>query len=58
MSANLKIGDLDEWDSLGQLNLITEIESVFKTRFDGEQLISLNNLIEIQKELANRNLLG
>ncbi|MDO8586162.1 MAG: acyl carrier protein [Armatimonadota bacterium] len=58
VSADLKIGDVSEWDSLGQLNLIVEIESVFGTRFDGEQLISLNSLTEIQKELADRNLLS
>ena len=58
VSADLRIGDVSEWDSLGQLSLIIEIESIFGTRFDGEQLISLNSLAEIQRELTDRNLLA
>lgn len=58
VTADLKVGDVPEWDSLGQLNLIVEIESVFGTRFDGEQLITLNSLAEIQRELTDRNLCG
>ena len=58
VSADLRIGDVPEWDSLGQLNLIMEVESVFNTRFDGRQLISLTSLADIQNELENRNLLN
>lgn len=57
VTADLKIGDVPEWDSIGQLNLIVEIESVFDTMFDGEQLISLNSVVGIQRELSERNLL-
>jgi len=57
VAADLKIGEVSEWDSLGQLSLIMEIEAVFGTTFDGDQLISLNSLAEIQRELAHRNLL-
>lgn len=58
VSADLKIGDVPEWDSLGQLSLLMEVESVFETRFDGGQLISLTSLADIQNELKNRNLLS
>jgi len=58
VTADLRIGDVPEWDSLGQLNLIMEVESVFETRFDGGQLVSLNSLSAIQNELKNRNLLS
>jgi acyl carrier protein len=57
VGANLKIGDVSGWDSLGQLSLIIEIEAVFGARFDGDQLISLNSLAEIQRELTRRHLL-
>jgi len=56
VSPDLKIGDIAEWDSLGQLNLIIEIERTFGTKFDGEQLIVLNSLAAIQNELEYRNL--
>jgi len=58
VSPALKIGDIAEWDSLGQLNLIIEIERAFGTKFDGEQLITLNSLAEIRRELGERNLLA
>ena len=58
VSADLRIGDVPEWDSLGQLNLIMEVEWIFGTRFDGRQLISLTSLADIQKELKNRKLLS
>ena len=31
---DLKIGDLKEWDSLGNFNLLLEIEKVFKCRIE------------------------
>jgi acyl carrier protein len=43
--SNLKIGDIKEWDSLGNFNLLLEIEQTFKIRFD---LIEIENLKSVQ----------
>jgi|TARA_B110000467_G_C17803047_1_gene206056 acyl carrier protein len=50
---NLKIGDLDEWDSLGNFNLILAIEQNFGIQFDFDQLENLNSIAEITKALEN-----
>lgn len=52
---SLAIGDLPEWDSLGQLLLLTEVEREFDVRFDGEQLVSLSSLDLIRRELERRS---
>ena len=52
ITQDLAIGDLPEWDSLGQLLLLTEVEREFGVRFDGEQLVNLSNLALIRNELA------
>jgi len=50
---NLKIGDLDEWDSLGNFNLILAIEQNFGIQFNFDQLENLNSIAEITKALEN-----
>ena len=50
---NLKIGDLDEWDSLGNFNLILAIEQNFGIQIDFDQLENLNSIAEITKALEN-----
>jgi acyl carrier protein len=50
---NLKIGDLEEWDSLGNFNLILAIEQNLGIQFDFDQLENLNSIAEITKALEN-----
>ena len=49
----LKIGDFKEWDSLGNFNLLLEIEKVFKLRFkpkDLSKITSINQIINYIKK--------
>jgi acyl carrier protein len=48
---NLKMGDLKEWDSLGNFNLILAIEQKYGIRFKIEDLDKLTSIKEIQKFL-------
>ena len=41
---NLKIGDLKGWDSLGHVNLLLEIEKIFKFKFGTKILSTSKNL--------------
>ncbi len=39
--------DIDEWDSLEQINIINECETVFKIRFNMQEVTSLKNVGEM-----------
>tara|TARA_B110001452_G_scaffold93670_1_gene77346 strand:+ start:2716 stop:2964 length:249 start_codon:yes stop_codon:yes gene_type:complete len=43
----LKIGDLKEWDSLGNYNLLLEIEKNFKIRFKSTDLTKITSINQI-----------
>ena len=49
----LKMGDFDEWDSLGNFNLILAIETEFQIQFDMDDLEKLTSISEIQKAIDN-----
>lgn len=44
MSESLSAADVDGWDSLSHMNIITEIEHRFNVRFKLMELNKLNNL--------------
>ncbi len=44
---NLKMGDLEDWDSLGNFNLILECESRFNVRFPVEAISDWNSIRKI-----------
>jgi len=48
---HLKMGDFDEWDSLGNFNLILAIESQFQIQFDMDELEKLTSVSKIQKAI-------
>jgi len=48
---NLKIGDLKGWDSLGHVNLLLEIEKIFKFKFRTKVFLSLQSIKKIKKNL-------
>ena len=50
---DLKMGDFEEWDSLGNFNLILAIETEFKIQFDMDDLEKLTSISEIQKAIDN-----
>ena len=48
---NLKIGDLKGWDSLGHVNLLLEIEKIFKFKFGTKIFLSLQSIKKIKENL-------
>lgn len=50
---DLKMGDFEEWDSLGNFNLILAIETEFQIQFDMDDLEKLTSILEIQKAIDN-----
>ena len=50
---DLKMGDFEEWDSLGNFNLILAIETEFQIQFDMDDLEKLTSISEIQKAIGN-----
>ena len=48
----LRMGAVEEWDSLGNLNLLLQIESEFSVRLTTEELASIDSLVQIESYLA------
>ena len=48
---NLKIGDLKQWDSLGNFNLLLEIEKIFNCRFDTKTFNRIKSVKDIKEFL-------
>jgi acyl carrier protein len=44
---DLKMGDVDDWDSLGNFNLILECENKFNVRFPVEAISDWNSVNKI-----------
>ena len=49
--ADFKMGVFDDWDSLGNLNLLLEMESEFSIRFSADELGSLQSLTAIEASI-------
>tara|TARA_E500000178_G_C16941943_1_gene716859 strand:+ start:1150 stop:1374 length:225 start_codon:yes stop_codon:yes gene_type:complete len=47
----LKIGDLKEWDSLGNYYLILEVEKIFKKKFSAKVFNEIKSISDIKKHL-------
>ena len=52
---NLKLGDIEKWDSLGNFNLLLEIEQTFKIRFDLIEIENLKSVPAILKVLKKND---
>ena len=52
--SNLKLGDLDEWDSLGNFNLLLGVEDEFSIKFDIEEMAVIKSIKEILIFLKSR----
>ena len=48
---NLKLGDLQEWDSLGNFHLLLEIERSFNIRFETKVFSEIKSVQDIKKNL-------
>jgi acyl carrier protein len=49
--SNLKIGDVEQWDSVAHLDLMSEIEQQFGVRFDLDEITTLTSLPELFSRL-------
>ncbi|HEY6465166.1 MAG TPA: acyl carrier protein [Candidatus Acidoferrales bacterium] len=49
----LQIGDVDQWDSVAHLDLMSEIEREFGVRFDLDQITTLTSLPEMVQWLES-----
>lgn len=50
MTAN----DIDGWDSLSHVNLITAVESKFKIRFTHKELLTLKNIGDLLDHIERK----
>ena len=50
--SDLKIGDIDQWDSVAHLDLMSEIEREFGVRFDLDEMTTLTSLPELRSRLG------
>lgn len=48
---DLKMGDFDEWDSMGNFNLLLALETEYKIQFDFGELENLTSVASIQKAI-------
>ena len=48
---SLKFGDIKKWDSLGNLNLLLEIEREFNIRFNTNTFSKIRSVKDIIKEI-------
>ena len=49
--SKLKMGDIKEWDSLGNFNLLLAIESEFKIRFSMKEISEIKSIKSLEKIL-------
>ena len=50
---DLKMGDFEEWDSLGNFNLILAVEKCFQIQFDIDDMENITSVKDIERRLEN-----
>jgi acyl carrier protein len=50
---DLRMGAIEDWDSLGNLNLLLEIENEFSVRFTTDELSSIDSLVQLEQYLSS-----
>ena len=48
--------DIEKWDSLGQLSLISSLESHYRTTFEIEEIFEIFTIADIKKLLTKRGI--
>ena len=51
----MKIGDLPQWDSLGNFNLLLALEQRFKIRFTTSEMSEINSVKQILIAINKKN---
>jgi len=54
VTKDTKIGDIESWDSLGQINLFMAIESELGIKVSPDEIIENDSIIKIVELLKNR----
>ena len=54
IDSNTNSTDIDQWDSLNHLNLMSSIEEEFNIKFDFEEIGSLKNIGDIVKIISQK----
>jgi acyl carrier protein len=49
---DLKLGDIDEWDSLGNFNLLLAFEEFYDVRFSMDEMADLKSIAKIIEVLS------
>jgi acyl carrier protein len=49
--SDLKIGDIEQWDSVAHLDLMSEVEQGFGVQFDLDEITALTSLPELLSRL-------
>jgi len=55
LTVNTTADDIDEWDSLEHINLISAVESTFKMKFTMKEVSTMKNLGEMIDIIAERS---
>jgi len=50
---DLKMGDIDEWDSLGNFNLILAVETQYEIQFSMDELENLTSIAAIEEVIED-----
>lgn len=50
---DLKMGDFDEWDSLGNFNLILAVETQYEIQFNMDELENLTSIAAIERAIED-----
>ncbi len=53
--SKLKMGDIKEWDSLGNFNLLLAIESEFKIKFSMKEISEIKSIKSLEHYLKKKN---
>ena len=53
--SDLKSGDIPEWDSLGNFNLLLAVEEYYEVRFTMDQMAELKSVEQIYNALIEMN---
>ena len=48
------MGDIEEWDSLANMNLLMELESIYNIRFTIDEMAQLNSTSNIIKTMSKK----
>ena len=48
---DLRMGDIDEWDSVAHLDLVSAIEEAFGVRFKAEDIVEITSLEELRARI-------